>query len=72
MQPDCRAGNPRVQFEFPYWRSDPVRSCGVTRHGRRFLLQEPLNIRPTEVTQLNVVLNWFEELKRLTAAVKSQ
>ena len=40
----------------------------VSRDGQRFLMIR--NERTAAPTQLNVVLNWFEELKRRTGAVK--
>ena len=39
------------------------RSYDVTEDGQRFLVLE--DARPATVTKLNVVVNWFEELKRL-------
>ena len=64
-QPTFRAGTPTLLFEGQYhndfnW-SPP--NYDVTPGGQRFLM-----IQPGEgeaATQINVVLNWFEELKRL-------
>ena len=60
------AGKPRLLFERPYFRSDfPLvgTAYDVSADGQRFLM-----VKETEpaaaVTQINVVLNWFEELKR--------
>ena len=59
------AGTPRMLFEgryvptiasFPYYDVSP--------DGQRFLMLEPV-VSQTGATQINVVLNWFEELKRL-------
>jgi len=38
-------------------------SYDVTRDGQRFLLLEPAE-QEAPVTHLNVVLNWFEEVKQ--------
>jgi hypothetical protein len=47
----------------------------VTADGQRFLVTVPAGTDETggtaPGTQLNVVLNWFEELKRLVPAVGS-
>lgn len=63
-QPTFSAGKPTVLFEGDYLAS-PFPATGVTydvsRDGQRFLMvkEEP------SATQINVVVNWFEELKRL-------
>jgi hypothetical protein len=38
--------------------------CGVTRDGRRFLMVQQRAQKEATPTQINVVLNWVEELKR--------
>ena len=65
-QPTFRAGTPTLVFEGQYFR-DIVPSeanYDITPDGRRFLM-----IKESEQEggprQINVVLNWFEELKRL-------
>ena len=62
------AGTPRMLFdESRYQPSSPLRSYDVAADGR-FLMLERVE-QPTErVTELRVVLNWFEELKRLVPA----
>ena len=63
-QPTFRAGTPSLLFEGQYhhepgWRTN----YDITPDGQRFLMiQLGEGARPT---QINVVLNWFEELKRL-------
>ncbi|MCH8982020.1 hypothetical protein IH922_08380 [candidate division KSB1 bacterium] len=42
----------------------------VSHDGQRFLLLKPIEESSTR-TQLNVVTNWFEELKHKVAGVKS-
>jgi eukaryotic-like serine/threonine-protein kinase len=57
------AGKPKVLFEAPYVltpRSFP--DYDVTPDGQRFLMLKPSEQAPP--TQINVVLNWFEELKQ--------
>ena len=64
-QPNFRAGTPTLLFEGQYhndfnW-SPP--NYDVTPDGQRFLMIQPGE--QEAATQINVVLNWFEELKRL-------
>lgn len=57
---------PRLLFEGPY-ANVPGWSHGLMPDGRHLLLQTP----PEETTtQLNVVTNWFAELKRLAPATQ--
>jgi eukaryotic-like serine/threonine-protein kinase len=64
-QPSFLPGKPRVLFEGRYIpTSGTVRFYDVTRDGQRFLmLRDSEQIAP--IAHINVVLNWFEELKRL-------
>ncbi|MSO56749.1 MAG: hypothetical protein EXQ55_07490 [Acidobacteria bacterium] len=55
------AGAPRLLFEGPYVNVGGL-SYDVTPDGQRFLLLEPAE--PSPITHLNVVLNWFEEVKQ--------
>ena len=59
-------GVPRVLFEGQYSNSFPSRGYDVTPDGRRFLMvrigdQAP----PPPLTEMILVQDWFEELKRL-------
>ena len=59
------AGKPRMLFEGPYLptgASFPF--YDVSPDGQRFLMLKPIESRTSAPTQINVVLNWFEELKR--------
>ncbi len=59
-----RAGRPRVLFEGPYVSSSITPGFAyydVTPDGQRFLIIQS----EEETAQINVILNWFEELKRL-------
>jgi len=61
-------GSPRVLFEARY----PVSTTGVSGYdvfpdGRRFL--RPQQLEPEQAaTQVNVVINWFEDVKRRVPA----
>jgi Tol biopolymer transport system component/predicted Ser/Thr protein kinase len=59
------AGKPRVLFDGPYLPS-PVTfpNYDVSPDGQRFLMLKPSEQAQAAPTQINVVLNWFEELKR--------
>jgi hypothetical protein len=58
------AGKPRMLFEGRYQLS-PVQTddYDVSPDGQRFLMLKPSE-QAGAPTQINVVLNWFEELKR--------
>jgi Tol biopolymer transport system component len=64
LEPDFSADKPHLLFEGPYAMIS-IQSYDATPDGQRFLVLEPVEQEP--VTHLNVVLNWFEELKRKTA-----
>jgi len=67
--PAFRAGKPRVLFKGQFSRgSTAVGAAGydVSLDGQRFLMVKPVG--QAEATQINVVQNWFEELKRLVPA----
>jgi Tol biopolymer transport system component len=61
-QPDFSAAAPKVMFEGPYLNVPGV-SYDVAADGKHFIMIEE-NQKQAPTTQLNVVLNWFEELKR--------
>ena len=58
-QPEFSAGSPQVMFEGDYAFGDPL--YDISPSGQRFLMMT----REEGLEQINVVLNWFEELKRL-------
>ena len=65
-EPAFSAGTPTVLFEDPYFRN--IRHVyDISSDGQRFLMIKEVssNDAPRE---LRVVLNWFEELKRLVPA----
>ena len=64
-QPTLRAGTPAVLFEGQYVQSGPGRAdYDITHDAQRFLMNKA-NEQGEGPRQINVVLNWFEELKRL-------
>ena len=64
-QPAFSAGRPKLLFEGPYLLSaGNLPAYDVSRDGQRFLMVEESR-QEQPPTQINVVLNWFEELKRL-------
>ena len=59
-------GTPRLLFEEQYFSQTFASNYDVSPDGQRFVM-----IREDELsapTQINVVLSWFEELKRLVPA----
>ena len=64
-QPTFTAGTPRAVLEGEYAFS-PTATTGyaVSKDGQRFLRLQPVAPDPP-INQIHVVLNWFEELKRL-------
>jgi Tol biopolymer transport system component len=64
-QPSFTAGKPRVLFEGPYLRAPgTTTNYDLSRDGQRFLMVKRSEQAEAAPTQINVVLNWFEELKR--------
>jgi serine/threonine-protein kinase len=67
-QPTFSAGKPRLLFEAPRAALSPRAGLGadysVSADGQRFLMVRPREQAQTALTQINVVTNWFEELKQ--------
>jgi len=64
-QPGFVAGKPRMLFEGEYVQTPlTFPNYDVSADGQRFLMFKPSEQEATAPTQINVVLNWFEELKR--------
>ncbi len=61
-RPEFRAAAPKLMFEGPYLNVPGV-SYDVAPDGQHFVMIEE-NQKQAPTTELNVVLNWFEELKR--------
>ena len=63
--PSSSAGRPRVLFRDEYGTTGVARDYDVTADGARFLMGREETPPLEEVTELLIVLNWFEELERL-------
>jgi Tol biopolymer transport system component len=65
------AGKPKVLFEGPYQLLGVANpNYDVSPDGQRFLMLKPSESAEAAPTQINVVLNWFEELKQKVPAGK--
>jgi serine/threonine protein kinase/Tol biopolymer transport system component len=70
-QPSFAAGKPRVLFEGNYVPAIfTVPNYDVSPDGQRFLMIKPVEQAKAAPTQINVVLNWFEELKQKVPTAK--
>jgi len=70
-QPALSVGKPRVLFEGRYVPSpSSPANYDVSPDGQRFLMVKPNEQEQAAPTQINVVLNWFEELKRRVPAAQ--
>jgi Tol biopolymer transport system component/predicted Ser/Thr protein kinase len=68
-QPGFAAGKPRMLFEGRYeLASVQVSNYDVSPDGQRFLMIKSSDSTASAPTQINVVLNWFEELKQKVPA----
>ena len=66
--PTLTAGKPQRLFDKPYERSLALwANYDVAADGQRFLMVKTID-QEEAPAQINVVLNWFEELKRLAPA----
>ncbi|HXQ25319.1 MAG TPA: protein kinase [Candidatus Acidoferrales bacterium] len=66
-------GKPRMLFEGPYLKNGvgyARPNYDVSPDGQRFLMIKPIEQEQAAPTQINVVLNWTEELKRLVPVEK--
>jgi Tol biopolymer transport system component len=64
-------GKPRLVFERPgYYSSGPIRSYDMSLDSQRFLMIKLDQRKPTPVTEMILVQNWLEELKRLVPTGK--
>jgi eukaryotic-like serine/threonine-protein kinase len=63
-EPTFSASTPHLLFEGNYEKQSGVgANYNVSPDGQRFLMIKPGGVRQEGATQINVVLNWFEELK---------
>jgi len=64
-KPGFAASTPRMLFEGHYEQPPvPVHNFDVSPDGQHFLMLKPVEQEQAAPTQINVVLNWFEELKQ--------
>ncbi|MHC4325569.1 MAG: protein kinase domain-containing protein, partial [Planctomycetota bacterium] len=70
IEPEFAAGTPRLLFEGPYINV-PGLSYDVAPDAQRFLALQP-EYDDSAVRELHVVVNWFEELKRLVPSGKER
>ncbi|MFY9532178.1 MAG: protein kinase, partial [Candidatus Acidiferrales bacterium] len=64
-QPSFTVGKPRMLFKGQYVPTATTPpNYDVSPDGQRFLMLKPTEQAQAAQTQINVVLNWFEELKR--------
>jgi serine/threonine-protein kinase len=64
-------GKPRLLFEKPeFVRTYPIRAYDLSLDSQRFLMVKFENRKATPVTEMTLVQNWFEELKRLVPTGK--
>jgi len=64
-QPGFTAGKPRMLFEGKYEPPPvPISNYDVSPDGQRFLMIKPSESSAAALTQIVVVLNWFDELKQ--------
>ena len=64
-RPTFSAGTPHMLFEGRYIPSPTTfQNYDVTPDGKRFLMLKSVEQAQTEPTQINIVQNWFEELRQ--------
>jgi hypothetical protein len=61
-KPTLAAGDPQVVFEGSHYVPAGAKTFDVSPDGKRFLMIKESD-QAASVTQINVVLNWIEELK---------
>jgi len=64
-EPTFTAGSPVVLFTGRYTLGTAVANYDLAPDGQRFLMIKTSDEEEEEQGQIDVVLNWFEELKRL-------
>ena len=68
-QPSFAKGKPRILFAGPYAPTATVfPNYDFDAKGQRFLMIKPSEQAQAAATQINVVLNWTEELKQKVPA----
>jgi serine/threonine-protein kinase len=73
LEPTFTSGRPRTLFRFAgvYRMSGTATAYDIHPDGTRFIMvSERKDAAPTPRQQVNIVLNWFEELRRLAPATR--
>jgi eukaryotic-like serine/threonine-protein kinase len=73
LEPTFTSGRPRTLFRFAgvYRMSGTATAYDIHPDGKRFIMvSERKDAAATPRQQVNIVLNWFEELRRLTPATR--
>jgi len=69
-KPDFKAGSPQILFEGSYsFSATGMVNYAYSEQDRRFLMIQEIEPQPP-ATQIQIVINWFEELKRKAASEK--
>ena len=66
-EPTFRAGTRRMLFERPNYVSGTRADYDISPDGQRFLMLKASEQQEVALTQIHVVLNWFEELRAVTS-----
>jgi hypothetical protein len=63
LGPDVWVGRPQALFDFTFVQCGPVRGYDLDRDGQRFLFTRTKREPVADVTRINLIQNWFDELK---------
>jgi Tol biopolymer transport system component len=61
---EFKPGLPEVLFEAPFVTTGPIRGYDVSPDGQRFIVIRGIDEPPKMITEIKVIANWFEEIKR--------
>jgi len=65
------AGKPRLLFKAAGWSSGlPIRPWDLSLDSQRFLMVKREEAKPTPVTEMVLVMNWFQDVQRLAPTGK--
>ena len=63
FSPDVWVGRSQPLFDFQFLTCSPMRGYDLDRDGQRFLLTRTRRRPAAEITRINLIQNWFVELK---------
>ena len=67
--PEFRQSRPRKMMDLPHFAMTPIESYDISPDGDRFVVATSFSdLEPQEVTQINIVTNWFEELAAVSGS----